>query len=111
LTSTHRLPPCKGPLMKTTSLALRTLLYFLLIPISGATGLDYSIYVANKNSPAHEVATSRADGKSVFLERSMQKALNIAATLAADGHSVTVMVASGEYGAGISAGSLSIPKI
>lgn len=97
--------------MNTIVLLQRSLLWLFLIPASGAIALDYSIYVAEKNSLAYETATSRTDGKHIFSERSIQKALNIAATLAADGHAVTVMIAGGEYGAGIGAGTLSIPKV
>lgn len=97
--------------MNITALLRLSLLCLSLIQASGAIGLDYNIYVAEKASPAYEIATSKADGKLNHAERSMQKALNTAATLAAGGHAITIMVAGGEYGGAIGSGTLNIPKV
>ncbi|MFQ5569888.1 MAG: hypothetical protein ACE5G0_09450 [Rhodothermales bacterium] len=59
---------------------------------------SYVIYVAPKNTSAYEVAQQKADDTLIFAERTFHRALTKAASLLQSGpHTVTVVVAQGQY--------------
>lgn len=81
----------------------RSTVLFLIAVFVGASGSvradDYTVYVAPKKSAAYEFAKAQADDETLFAERSFHKGLGQAAELLAAGgaHTVTVLVAGGEY--------------
>jgi hypothetical protein len=80
--------------------------------LSVAYADDYVIYVARKDSKALEVAKTKSDNKSIYAERTFHKALVKAADLLQLGkHTVTVMVANGEYVGKAKQGVWIVPKI
>ncbi|MEE8302506.1 MAG: hypothetical protein V3S24_08745 [Candidatus Tectomicrobia bacterium] len=59
---------------------------------------DYVIYVAPKNTTAYENAGAKANDTTVFAQRTFHRALTQAADLLQSGsHTVTVVVAQGQY--------------
>lgn len=74
---------------------------------------DYVILVAPRDTPAAEYAAAQANDQTVFAERRLFRALNQAAEILGAGgaHTVTVMVAAGEYPGQTGLGVWEIPPI
>lgn len=91
-------------------LAVATLHLLALVP---AEANDYTIYVAPSDSPARGAAEGKANGASVFAERSMQKALDKAGNLLGQPgeHKVSLLLAGGNYGGQAGSGIFMVPAI
>lgn len=74
---------------------------------------DYVILVAPRDTPAAEYAASRADDQTVFAERRLFRAVDRAAALleAGGAHTVSILVAAGEYPGQTGLGVWEIPSI
>ena len=96
-----------------TRSAILALSAFIAFPIRAAAATDYVILVAPRGTAAGEFAEGRANDQTVFAERRLHRALTQAAELLAQGgaHTVSVLVAAGEYPGRTGTGVWEIPTI
>src|SRR5688572_22942544 len=85
------------------------LLAICLFTISPAMANTFTIYVAELNTPAYSAAQKKADGKTVLVERSLQKALGHVPLLLIGDNTLVINVASGELKGSLGSSSWVIP--
>jgi hypothetical protein len=82
----------------------------LALPAAAAT---HTIYVAPRDTPAAAAAQGKANGSTVFAERTLQRGLDLAGELAGKpgAHEVNVLVAAGPHETRTGAGAWTVPAI
>jgi hypothetical protein len=91
-------------------LSLISILLFCAVSIASAD--HFSIYVARKGTDAYKAAQEKEDETSIFAERTFHRALNRAAELLQEGpHTVSILVAAGEYVGKAKQGVWVVPQI